>query len=122
MKTGLVYILGVIFALLVFSSEQKNERESFGVESCQSIEINSNSDCIIPEFNNFLKNTLQKLSSYRLVSIDLLADNCKIKEDIVSIFQVQYQKKTLDIKHFNQRPFRLILYSSLDNTDSHNLS
>lgn len=122
MKTGLVYILGVIFALLVFSSEQKNERESFEAENCQSIELNSNSDCIIPEINNFLKNTLQKLSSYRLVSIDLLADNCKIKEDIVSIFQVQYQKKTLDIKHFNQSPFRLILYSSLDNTDSHNLS
>jgi hypothetical protein len=122
MKTGLVYIFGLIFALIVISSEQKNERVFFGAQSFQSIGINSNSDCVIPEFNNFLKNTLQKLNSYQLVSIELFVDNYNLKVDIVSIFQVLYQKKTFDIKCFIQRPFRLILYSSLDNTDSHILS
>lgn len=122
MKTGLVYIFGLIFALIVISSEQKNERESFGAQTFQSIGINSNSDCIIPEFNNFLKNTLQKLSSYQFVSIELLADNYMLNRDVVSTFQVLYQKKTFDIKCFIQRFFRLIFYSSSDNIDSHILS
>ena len=122
MKTGLVYIFGLIFALIVISSEQKNERVSFGAQTFQSIGINSNSDCIIPEFNNFLKNTLQKFSSYQFVSIELLADNYKLKEEIVSISQFLYQKKAFEIKQFNQRPFRLILYSSSDKTDSRILS
>lgn len=122
MKTGLVYIFGLIFALIVISSKQKNETVYFGAQTFQSIGINNNSDCIIPEFNNFLKNTLQKLSSYQFVSIELLTDNYQLNRDVVSTFQVLYQKKTFDIKHLNKRPFRLILYSSSDKTDSHILS
>jgi hypothetical protein len=120
-KTGTIYILGVIFALLVISSKQNSERNSFGADSFHSIGLNSNSDCLISEANIFFENSLQKLTSYRIEILGFTATISKIKQNIISAFWVSFQKKNVGIKHFNKIPFRLILYFSSDNSDSHNL-
>lgn len=121
MKTGTVYILGVIFALLVFSSKQNSERNSFGANSFYSIGLNSNSDCLISEANIFFENSLQKLTSYRLEILGFNTTISKIKQNIISAYLISFQKKNVGIKHLNKIPFRLILYFSSDNSDSHKL-
>ena len=122
MKAGLFYTLLIIFTLLIVSSGQENEKQSFGVDSCQSIETNNNSDCIISEIYFSLKKALQKANLFRLVNVKHLENNHKNTINQISTFLNLYQKKTLDLKPFNQRPFRLLLYSSSDNIDSYNLS
>lgn len=122
MKIGIEYILGLLFALLIISSDQKDERDSYGAVTHITINSIQNSECIIPEFNNLLKETIQKLNANQFVSNKLLTDSYTLKKDKESIYQVLYQKRTLDLEHFNQRPFRLILYSSADNADNHTIS
>jgi len=121
MKAGLFYILLVIIALFVLSSEQKNEKQSFGVDSCQIIETNNYSDCIIPENSFSLKKILLSVNFFRLVNVKLFENNHKNRMNFISTFLNLYQKRPLDLERFNQRPFRLLLYSSSDKTDSYNL-
>ena len=121
MKTGTVYILGVIFALIVISSKQNSERKSFGADSFHSIGLNSNTDCLISETNFFFENFLQKLTSCRLEILGFTANISRIKQNIISAYLVSFQRKNVGIKHFNKIPFRLILYFSSDNSDSHKL-
>lgn len=120
MKTGTVYILGVIFALLVISFNQNNERKAFGAHSFHSIGLNSNSDCLISEINFFFNNYLQKRTFCQIEILGFTTTISKIKQNIISAFFVSFQKKNAGIKHFNKIPFRLILYFSPDNSDSHN--
>lgn len=122
MKAGLFYTFLIIFTLVIVSYGQKNEKQSFGIESCQSIETNNNSDCIIPEINFSLKKTLQKANLFRLVNVKHFENNHKNRINQISAFLNLYQKRTFDLKPFNQRLFRLLLYSSADKIDSYNLS
>lgn len=121
MKTGLVYIFGVIFALLVFSSTQNNERDSFEVETCQSVVINYNSDCLISEFNFSFRNLLETVTLLSLESTYITESSYRVNENILSTFYLLFQKKSLGIKQLIKKPFRIILFFTSDNSDSYSL-
>jgi len=56
MKSGLFYVLLVIFALMLVSSAQSKEVKTYGdLSTCQSIYVSNNIDFIIPQIKFSLK-------------------------------------------------------------------
>jgi len=121
MKTGLACLVGVIFALLVFSPAQNNKRDSSEVEACQLVEINYSSDCLISENNFSFRNLLEKVTLLRLESSDITESSYRNNENIISTFFLLFQRKSLIINHFRKNQLRIILFFTSDNSDIHSL-
>lgn len=118
MKIGLAYIFGIILTLIFISTEKREQVDSFPVQTYQSIENNTNTDCLLFDINFSLKKPFLLLTSLQIESLDF---SSKLPKNQVFAFLNSFHRKKLNEKHFKKIPFRLILYISSDNSDSHSL-
>lgn len=121
MNKGLFFIIGLLFAFLILASESQDNRNSFNNNSFQTAIQKNNSDCIIPTFSFDIKPTLQKVDLFHLYT----ERNCFLtyikKETQRNSFLKIYRQRKSNSKNLNKIPIRLILYSSPDKPDNHNL-
>jgi hypothetical protein len=75
MREGLLYMLFAAFALLLISSNQiRNKQLRNDIPSCQSITVNTNSACILPEFSFSLKKVFSESTFLKIIHKSLFED------------------------------------------------
>ncbi len=123
MKSGLFYVLLVVFSLMLVYSAQSNEKQTYGdLSTCQSVNVSNNIDFIIPQIKFSLKKNLPELNQFRLINEKLFRNNYNRKKILSSTFQRLGQLRAVDLKPILQIPFRQLLYYSAEKQDNYHLS
>lgn len=121
MDKGLFFIIGFLFTFLILASDNQDNCNSFNKNSFQTVIQKNNSDCIIPSFSFDIKPVLQKVNSFHLYAERNNFFVLVRKETQLESFLKIYRQRKFSSKNLNKIPIRLILYSSTDKPDSHNL-
>jgi len=122
MRSGLFYILFVTFALLFISSNQTgNKQLRNDIQSYQSISVNTNRACILPEFSRSLKKVFSGSTFLKIIHKSLFEYAKRSRIDLSLNNLELFQKKTIAFIPLKQKILLLFLCNNSDKEGDHNL-
>jgi len=122
MRSGLFYILFVTFTLLFISSNQtRNKQLHNDIQSCQSIAVNTNIACILPEFCHSLKKVFSRSTYLKIIHKSLFEFAKRSRIDFSLNNLELFQKKAIAFIPLKQKILLLFLCSKSDKEGDHNL-
>jgi len=116
MKTGLVYLFFVILTLLVFSSNQTQEKKTKDdLSTCQILDLNNN--CTIPEINFTQNKCFLKLIYPHILNTKVFENSYVNTDNFSATTSKCNQRLVVKLLTIIQKPFRQILHYSSEKED-----
>ena len=123
MRAGLIYAFFVILTLLIVSSDRTEREQTKGdTLNGQSINVNNNYDCIIPEASFCLDRNFSELNLFRLIHTKFFVNAYHRIFKISTTILKLYLAKDTGLKPIRQKPIRLKSHYTSKKKDSYHLA